>query len=239
MNFLYPLYLLAALAVILPILMHLRRRPPKEKVPFSSLIFLEKTPEQLTRRTKIEHWLLLLLRCLALLALAMVFGRPFLKSSVLPSELPSASTKVVLVDRSASMRRESLMDQALNQARQIISKTKAADDVVVMFFDRESEVLIDAKRWQNVDGGSRVAIFDKVAKKAPVSWDVSFSGNALIRAIDQIELNSDKPYREKSIHIVSDFKEGADFGTLNQFAWPEDVVVTCHSVTPEKVGNFS
>ncbi|HQZ27526.1 MAG TPA: BatA domain-containing protein, partial [Verrucomicrobiales bacterium] len=80
MSFLFPLYLLGAAALAVPILLHLRRRPPTEHLEFSSLMFLEKSPERMTRRTRLERWLLLALRCLALLLLAFAFGRPFLTS---------------------------------------------------------------------------------------------------------------------------------------------------------------
>ena len=83
---------------------------------FGSLMFLEKSPERLTRRTRLERWLLLLLRCLAVILLALAFGRPFMKSFALPNEDSAINRAVILVDRSASMRRENLWDQALETA---------------------------------------------------------------------------------------------------------------------------
>jgi hypothetical protein len=68
-SFLFPLYLLGVAAIAGPILLHLRRRPPKEHMEFSSLMFLAKSPERVTRRTRLEHLLLLALRCLAILLL--------------------------------------------------------------------------------------------------------------------------------------------------------------------------
>jgi hypothetical protein len=66
---LFPLYLAGAAAVIVPILLHLRRQPPKDRVAFSSLMFLEETERQPTRRRRLENWLLLLARCLILILL--------------------------------------------------------------------------------------------------------------------------------------------------------------------------
>ena len=116
MSFLFPLYLLGAAALAVPILLHLRRRPPKEHIPFSSHMFLEQTPEKLTRRTRLERWLLLALRCLALLLLALAFGRPFLNTLPEAIVADSLERKVILIDRSASMKREDLWDQALKAA---------------------------------------------------------------------------------------------------------------------------
>ena len=80
MNFLFPAFLLAAAAVAIPILLHFRRQPPQKAVPFSSLMFLEQTPVAPRTRRKLEDWLLLALRCLALVLLALMFSRPFFRA---------------------------------------------------------------------------------------------------------------------------------------------------------------
>ena len=62
MNFLTPLFLLGALAVAAPILFHLIRQTSKEQTNFSSLMFLLPVPPRVTKRSRLEHLLLLLLR---------------------------------------------------------------------------------------------------------------------------------------------------------------------------------
>ena len=44
MSFLAPLFLLGAAALALPVLFHLIRRTSREKITFSSLMFLQQTP---------------------------------------------------------------------------------------------------------------------------------------------------------------------------------------------------
>src|SRR5690606_24028110 len=95
-SFLFPLYLLGAAAIALPILLHLRRRPPKEHMEFGSLMFLTKSPERVTRRTRLEHLVLLALRCLAIVLLALAFGRPFFAAVELPSEKTRLTRAVLL-----------------------------------------------------------------------------------------------------------------------------------------------
>jgi len=128
-SFLFPLYLLGAAALAVPILLHLRRRPPKEHIPFSSHMFLEKTPERLTRRTRLERWLLLALRCLALLLLAFAFTRPFFRSLTLPNEVAAKTRAVILVDQSASMQREDLWQRALTEAKDALSRYGTNDEI--------------------------------------------------------------------------------------------------------------
>ena len=66
MSFLAPLFVLGALAIAAPILFHLIRRTSKEKIPFSSLMFLQPTPPRVTKKSRLENILLLLLRCAVL-----------------------------------------------------------------------------------------------------------------------------------------------------------------------------
>src|SRR5215467_14576374 len=109
MSFLAPLFVLGSLAVALPIIFHLIRRTTKERTNFSSLLFLQPTPPRLTRRSRLEHLLLLALRCLAICLLALGFSRPFFKKplSIVP---PADSSRriLILIDSSASMRRSGL-----------------------------------------------------------------------------------------------------------------------------------
>src|ERR1700741_2957815 len=97
MNFLSPWFLLGALAVAGPILFHLIRRAARERVPFSSLMFLRPTPPRITRRRRLEHLWLLLLRCLALILLATGFARPFLSKDIALPTAPSEARQIVLL----------------------------------------------------------------------------------------------------------------------------------------------
>src|SRR5690349_17060648 len=106
MSFLAPLFFIGGAAIAGPIIFHLVRRATREKTVFSSLMFLLPSPPKLSKRHRLEHILLLILRCLALALLAFGFSRPFLRQS--PIDDPtSAQPKrtVILVDTSASMRR--------------------------------------------------------------------------------------------------------------------------------------
>src|SRR5438552_19182931 len=112
MSLLAPIFLLGAFAISLPVLFHLIRRSTREKTPFSSLMFLLPSPPRLTRRSRLEHILLLLLRCLVLCLLAFGFARPFLKRTLNAEPSAGARRIVVLVDSSASMRRANLWPDA-------------------------------------------------------------------------------------------------------------------------------
>ena len=116
MSFLFPLYLAGGLAIALPIVFHLVRRTPTGQVPFSSLMFLTPSPPRLTRRSRLEHLLLLTLRGLVLALLALAFARPFVRQTLF-GEAGLGRRTVVLVDASASMRRENLWREATERDR--------------------------------------------------------------------------------------------------------------------------
>ena len=172
MSFLFPLYLLGATAIAVPILLHLRRRPPKEHVEFGSLMFLEKTPERVTRRTQLEQLLLLALRCLAILLLAFAFGRPFLDSVRLPSEDSSLTRAVILVDRSASMRREGLRETAAKAAREAAERYGAGAEVALAFFDERFDLAADLPALAGLGPGARSSAVEALLaeEKFQPSW---------------------------------------------------------------------
>ena len=116
MSFLTPLYILGALAVGLPILFHLIQRRPRGEQMFSSLMFLSPSPPRLTRRSRLDHLLLLLLRASILILIAMAFARPFLRDYLQHTDLLPSRRVVVLVDTSASMQRGDLWQQAVASA---------------------------------------------------------------------------------------------------------------------------
>ena len=62
MSFLTPLFLLGGLAIAGPVLFHLIRRNTKERFTFGSLMFLRPDPLMVTRKSRLEDLLLLLLQ---------------------------------------------------------------------------------------------------------------------------------------------------------------------------------
>jgi hypothetical protein len=102
LSFLNPIFLFGLAAAAIPIIIHLfTRRRPRE-VRFSSLEFLTEVNQSEIRRLRIKQWLLLLLRTLAVAAIALAMARPAVKGSV-GLKSGAATTVVALVDQSGSM----------------------------------------------------------------------------------------------------------------------------------------
>lgn len=77
MSWLFPAFLAGAFAVALPILLHMLRRRPRRTVVFPSLRFIAATLQKTEKHHRIQRWIVLALRCAALLLLAAAFARPF------------------------------------------------------------------------------------------------------------------------------------------------------------------
>lgn len=99
-GFLHPWMLAALPAVALPLLLHLlaRREPPT--VSFPAVRYLRTATAEHQRRFRLQHWLLLLLRMLLILALVLAAAGPTMQLSGVPGHAPGAL--VVILDNSAS-----------------------------------------------------------------------------------------------------------------------------------------
>ncbi len=239
MNFLSPLFLLGALAVAGPIIFHLIRRTTREVKPFSSLMFLQPTPPRVTSRSRIENWWLLLLRCLVLLALALGFARPFFRESSAQKAGANGPGRrlVILVDTSASMRRETLWKQAQEKAEALLRATTPADNVAVVAFDRASRVLTDMERWRTTPLGERVP--GAVRQLAAVSpgWSGTNLGAAILQALDMISGAREAVPTRGEIVVITDMQEGARLDGLQGLEWPANVTVRFETVLAAKTGN--
>lgn len=239
MSFLAPLFLLGALAVAGPVIFHLIRRTTRDRVSFSSLMFLQPTPPRLTKRSRIEHWLLLLLRALALGLLALAFARPFWKSPATPP--PAATTggrTAVLLDVSASLRRDGLWPAAQEKARAAIREAAGTQDIALFAFDRGIRPVLTFDEWRSMDPTRREA--DAVARVDALepTWLGTDLASALAAAAEAlVEGDSEFGGAPRRLILVSDLQEGSRLEALQSYDWPKGVEVMLAPVVAAQPGN--
>lgn len=123
MGFLFPLFLLAGLALAIPVLIHLFNLRRYKRVNFPDTRFLRNIQLSTKRQSKIRNWRLLLLRMLFLAALVFAFAQPYLGGD--RDKNTAATVSAIYIDNSYSMTiadgQESLLQKAKNKARQLIS----------------------------------------------------------------------------------------------------------------------
>lgn len=239
MSFLSPWFLLGALAIMGPILFHLIRRMARERMPFSSLMFLHPTPPRTIRRRKIEHLLLLLLRCACLLLIAIGFARPFLSKN-LPMESASGGRQfVLLVDTSASMRRNGVWEKARGTAERYLAKAAPGDQVAVMTFDRQARTLVSLSEWSSWTADERAALAKQRLASVSPGWMGTQLGLALTSAAEQFQNNSPDgtPPKSRAVVLISDLQEGAKLDGLQGHEWPKDVRVVIERVDGDQESN--
>lgn len=242
MSFLAPLFLVGALAVAAPIIFHLIRRTSREKVTFSSLMFLQPTPPRVTRSSKVENILLLLLRCLVLALLALGFARPFIQKPVAADNAAGQGQRmVVLLDASASMRRDGLWADARARAEAAVRRATPADSVAVYLFDRTARPLLSFEQWSATPASDRITVaLERIAAAQP-SWSSTHIGHGLLAAVDALEDNSgnapEKSAGPRKIVIISDLQEGAKLDGLQGFDWPRGIEVTVETVATKRPTN--
>ncbi|MDH4454384.1 MAG: VWA domain-containing protein [Verrucomicrobiota bacterium] len=235
MNWLFPLYLAGAAAIIAPILLHLRRRPPQDRVEFSSLLFLDaQTPVPVSKR-RLENWLLLLLRCLALILLALMFSRPFIQSESTAAASPDSAT-LILLDRSASMSRADLWKQAIAEAEKQLVAAKLTDRIALAVFDRELTTVWSFEEDRNTPANRLTAIQTRLAAIAP-TWNATQLDRALIAAVPSFD--SSTTSLKKRIHLISDLQEGTKLDALRTIAWPAELTLSVHRLDPATNDNLS
>ncbi|MGO8699655.1 MAG: vWA domain-containing protein [Limisphaerales bacterium] len=233
MSFLTPWFLAGALAVAGPILFHLIRRAARERKPFSSLMFLSPTPPRTVRRRKLEHLVLLFLRCLCLLLLAAAFARPFFAKDIpAPGAADSGRQVVLLLDTSASMRRPGFWEKARAVANQYFAKFGPGDAVAVMTFDRQPRTLVSFSEWSSWPLRQRANLARARLAATSPGWMGTALGLALTTAADQFRgsTGTTQPASRREVVVISDLQESAQLEGLQGHDWPADTRVMIERV---------
>jgi len=244
MSLLMPLYIAGLAAISLPLIFHLIRRSPRGQVVFSSLMFLSRSPPRLTRRSRLDQWLLLLLRALAILLLVIAFARPFLRSqSALGVSGSQGRRMILLVDTSASMQRQGTWSAAMQRSDELLADLSPRDWVALYAFDSDVRVIVDFPRDAVTPiSQHRQQISEQLAQLSP-GWQSTNLARALSRAAEDLKVLADENPSSISaplqIVLLSDMQRGSQVEALSGYEWPESVKLEIEPVMPVKAGNAS
>lgn len=149
--FMNPWMLVGGLAVASPILIHLLNKRRFKIVQWAAMDFLFEADKKNRRRVQLENFILLMLRCLAMLLVALMFSRPFLPSSV-TNVLQQAKKleRVILIDDSLSQRVLKDAEPAFNVAKanlqelitQFADSDKTEDWLTIMLTSNPEQPLL-------------------------------------------------------------------------------------------------
>src|SRR6185369_11214091 len=103
---------------------------------------------RVTKKSRLENIFLLILRCLVLCLLALAFARPFLRNPLnAGSERGVVTRTILLIDTSASMRRENLFTEALDKAIDFARNGEPAEQIAIYSFDRNAHAAMTFTEW--------------------------------------------------------------------------------------------
>ncbi len=224
----YPaLTALLALAAV-PLLVHLlsRARPPEYRFP--NVEFLRRVMRRTARIRKPKDWLLLLLRTLAMTAIAAAFVGPLLVSenAALPGE---KVTTLVMIDRSASMAaREGAgnrFDIACAQAAEFLEKSHPSSANLI-WIDAEPDAAFP-------EPGPNLAYLTDLIKQAsprPEAGSLTAAFDLALRQLTAVQ-------GRRELVVISDFQASAwkDFSP----ALPPDVKLVTHRVATSAPANVA
>lgn len=242
MSFLAPLYFAGMLAVSLPVIFHLIRRTPRGRRRFSSLMFLAPSPPRVTRRSRLDHLLLLCLRGLALTLLAIAFARPFLREAAsLIRDDVGGRRIALLVDTSASMRRGDVWPKAKQEVDKVLAQLDSGDDVALYTFDAQVTPRIEFDQPSSPRHQEKASLVQRRLAALEPTWAHTDTGLALVTVADQLDLIEDTLRADSFLQIVlvTDLQQGSQIEALRAYEWPSDVKVAIRHVSPRKPDNAS
>ena len=202
--FLVPIFLGGIALVAAPWLIHRIRRPEREEVKFSSLMFVPKIPKEVIERRKLQHLLLMLLRMLVVLLLALLFGRPFyaVQEPVADLAVEAHGRHLILVDTSYSMSRGEKFSRAVRAVSRALDQIPQGDSVGLAAFDSGFRVEVP------IEVGNPEAILARLRDLRPSHNNTQYA-SALLAAEAQL---SGEPGGEtlepapRVIHLVTDMQ---------------------------------
>ena len=136
MTFAAPLFLLAALAGLIPVVVHLIHRQKAKEVRFSTLRFLRISVQRTRRRKYIEDMSLLAVRVAVLLLIAVGLARPALSSLAALWGGGRTAAIAIVLDNSASMAvtdgGRPRFETARQAAEQVLARLREGDQVALL-----------------------------------------------------------------------------------------------------------
>ena len=116
MQFVHPEVLWALSALTIPVLVHLFSLRRHRKVQFSQTAFLREVKQESRSRSRIRHWLVLLMRMLAMACIVLAFAQPVLDGAG-GGQGDHARTLALYLDNSPSMELEGANGPLLEAAK--------------------------------------------------------------------------------------------------------------------------
>lgn len=252
MQFIYPSFLFALLALVIPIIIHLFQLRRYKKVVFSDIRFLKQITEQNQKQRNIKEWIILAARCLALACLVFAFARPFIPFN--QKEIVRNNKAIsIFIDNSLSMsqlgKEGQLLEVAKNKTKDIVSFYGDDDlfQILTNDFEGKHQRLLDKKDFllylDEVKLSNQSKSFEKILSRQKQAFEEAPSATKiayLITDLQQNQFNSLNPIDTNLQVNLVQIKPNLANNLSIDSAWIEQPLIlpNTNTVLYVKVSNF-
>jgi len=189
-------------------------------------MFFERRTQSSILHRRLQYILLFSLRVLLLVLLALAFAGPFISGG--PGPVAGGRRLVVVaIDNSFSMRQGNWLNQARQEALQVLSRLSAGDQAQVLSFAREVRLMTEVSADQ---GTLRAA----VAAVQPSDSNSSYGD--LARALRSISQASRLPLE---VHLFSDLQQSSMPSGFSELALASGTSLKVHAVAGARIPNWA
>ncbi len=212
LGFLHPgLLALGGALVAVPILIHLFSRRRVRRQPWAAMQWLLTAVKRHQRRLRIENWLLLLLRALAVLLLGLALARPVMTAAGIGGLFANKRSIYLVLDNSYSM-------DASREGRSVLDLAKAEADAVLSDVDSEDTIAVlttNDPRTERSDGRAPFVLTSRSvgtegatrAKEAVAGLRVRHSAASWADTLKLLRRQTTKEDVNRLVVLVTDLQE--------------------------------
>ncbi len=232
LTFINPAMAIGALAIAIPLAIHLLTRRTPVLIVFPTLRFLYKAQANQSRLFRIRHYLLLCIRTLIILLVLFAFLRPVLsKGTLAATKAPEGgAAAIIIVDASLSMGYSgagvSHFGRALSATESVLNALGTTDIANVIFAGNVPEGIYDAPRETRAQLRAELGNRHYQAARSDID-------SAIALALEQLD---DQTTRNREIHFISDFQR-TNWASVNFSTIPEHVKTVFIPVTEGAIRN--
>src|SRR5579885_3468950 len=220
-----PWFLAGLAALGLPVWIHLLRQHKQTPKFFSSLMFFERRTKRSVKHRRLKHYLLLCLRLAVLFLLALLFANPFIERTA-----PAASSRklvLIAVDHSFSMRYGEHLEQAKQQAIDIVSKLGSGDRAEVVALGSRVDLLTQPSNDRNAL---------KAAVRSITPSDATSSYAEFARYLRALPRST---HMQVEGHLFSDMQKSSLPSSFSDLRLDDQTSLTLHSVAEPREPNWA
>ena len=194
-------------------------------------MFLMPTPPRVTKRSRLDNFLLLFLRCLAVVLLAAAFARP-LMTGARDEAAAGEGARTCLVhgyqrEHAPGWRMGCGAGEGKCAGGRLPACGSGGDRELS---NRAPRALVGFEQWSATVPGERAERVRAALSTVQPGWHATALDAALLYAVDLLDRPAEGFRKGGEIVVVTDLQEGSRLTELQGFEWPKEIRVRVETV---------